>query len=209
MAKPKDDLPDLKKEISRWTATVLNEGVLPSAEDVVRELQFKGPSWTGLYSNSWQIQVGNEKATGTRRQGEPKPIKAPKMNVKSIREGKISKDEIRIQIRNLARSRKYAQDEKLGRFRRGKVKRPEKNIGQEPKTSLGQGKLKEPGNIATSGRKGLTKRGDIGGGTPGVLSSRTAPLDWFKTFTKGGTLDQTIKLELGKAVKKGKRRFLK
>jgi len=205
MGKPRDDLPDLKKEVTRWTATVLNEGVLPGAEDLVRELQFKGPSWTGLYSNSWQIQVGNEKATGTRRPGEPKPVKAPKMNVRSIREGRISKDEMRIQIRNLARSKEYAQDEKLGRFRRGKVKRPVKNIGQEPRTSLGQGKLEQSG----SGRGGLTKRGDIGGGKSGVLSSRTAPLDWFKTFKDGGILDQIIKLELGKAVKKGKKRFLK
>ena len=98
MAKPKNDIPDLKKEVSRWTATVLNKGVLPSAEDLVRELQFKGPSWTGRYSNSWQIQVGNEKSTGTRRPGEPKPIKAPKINVRSIREGRISKDELKIQI---------------------------------------------------------------------------------------------------------------
>ena len=203
MAKPKNDMPDLKKEVTRWTATVLNKGVLPSAEDLVRELQFKGPSWTGLYSNSWQIQVGNEKATGTRRRGEPKPVKAPKMNVRSIREGRISKDEMRIQIRNLARSRKYAQDEKLGRFQRGFAGR--KEIGDEPSTILGKNKFEQSG----SGRKGLVKRGDIGGGTPGVLSGRTAPLDWFKTFTKGGTLDQTIKLELGKAVKKGKRRFLK
>tara|TARA_B100001093_G_C26501109_1_gene873354 strand:+ start:41 stop:658 length:618 start_codon:yes stop_codon:yes gene_type:complete len=205
MARNKNDLPDLAKEVTRWTATVLNEGVLPGAEDLVRELQFKGPSWTGLYSNSWQIQVGNEKATGTRRQGEPKPIKAPKLNVKSIRQGRISKDEIKIEIRNLARSRGYAQDEKIGRFRRGKA--GTKVIGNEPKTLLGKsvGKFEQSG----SGRKGLTKRGDIGGGTPGVLSSRTAPLDWFKTFKDGGVLDQIIKLELGKATKKGKKRFLK
>ena len=208
MAKPTNDIPDLKKEVSRWTATVLNEGVLPSAEDLVRELQFKGPSWTGLYSNSWQIQVGNKKSTGTRRQGNPKPVKAPKMNVRSIREGRISRDEIKIQIRNLAESREYAQDEKLGRFRRGKVsgKGGIKDIGQEPRTSSGKAKFEE----RPAGRgSGKTKRGDIGGGDPQYLSSRTAPLDWFKTFKDGGVLDQTIKLELGKAVKKGKRRFLK
>ena len=203
MAKPNNEIPDLAKEVTRWTATVLNEGVLPGVEDLVRELQFKGPSWTGRYSNSWQIQVGNDKSTGTRRPGEPKPIKAPKINVRSIREGRIAKDEIRIQIRNLARSRKYAQDEKLGRFRRGFAGR--KKIGDEPSTTLGKNKFKQSG----SGRKGLVKRGDIGGGTPGVLSGRTAPLDWFKTFKDGGILDQIVKLELGKGVKKGKRRFLK
>ena len=203
MAKPTNQIPDLTKEVTRWTATVLNEGVLPGVEDLVRELQFKGPSWTGRYSNSWQIQVGNEKSTGTRRPGEPKPIKAPKINVRSIREGRISKDEIRIQIRNLARSRKYAQDEKLGRFHRGFAGR--KEIGDEPSTKLGKNKFEQSG----SGRKGLVKRGDIGGGKPGVLSGRTAPLDWFKTFKDGGVLDQIVDLELGKGVKKGKKRFLR
>ena len=85
MAKPKNDIPDLKKEVSRWTATVLNKGVLPSAEDVVRELQFKGPSWTGLYSNSWQIEISGKKSTGTRRRGEAKPIKSPKINARNLR----------------------------------------------------------------------------------------------------------------------------
>ena len=199
MVKPKNDIPDLKKEVSRWTATVLNEGVLPSAEDLVRELQFKGPSWTGRYSNSWQIQVGNEKSTGTRRPGEPKPIKAPKLNVKSIREGRISKDEIKIQIRNLARSKEYAQDEKLGRFRKGQVRN--KFITNEPKYSTGKSKLKETGNMANSGRKGITRRGDIGGGSNLSQSSRTAPLDWFPTYVKGGRLPKVVKIELDRSIK--------
>jgi len=203
MAKPKNEFPDLKKEVNRYTATVLNKGVLPIAEEVVKELQFKGPSWTGLYSNSWQIEVAGKKSSGTRRPGEPKPVKAPKLDVKSIRSGRSSKDTVELRITNLARSRVYAQDEKLGRFRRGKV--GNKVIGNEPKTSSGRNKFEQSG----SGRGGLTKRGDIGGGTPGVLSGRTAPLDWFTTYKQGGFLEQTIKLELDKGVKKAKGKKLK
>ena len=31
MAKPRNEFPDLKKEVNRYTATVLNKGVLPIA----------------------------------------------------------------------------------------------------------------------------------------------------------------------------------
>ena len=51
---------DFDKKITRYTANKLN-GALVGAEEVVKLLQFKGPSWTGRYSNSWQIRVGNEK----------------------------------------------------------------------------------------------------------------------------------------------------
>jgi hypothetical protein len=183
---------DFDKRITRYTANKLN-GALVGAEEVVKLLQFKGPSWTGRYSNSWQIRVGNEKTTGTRRPGNPQPVKAPKMNVKKIREAQ-KKGLIEVQISNLARSAAYAEDKKLGRFRRGKV--GTKVIGNEPRTSSGKGKFRQSG----SGRTGLTKRGHIGGGVPGVLSGATAELDWLPKTLKGGKLKQLLKLEF----KKGK-----
>jgi len=204
MARNKNELPDLAKEVNRYTATVLNKGVLPGVEEVVKELQFLGPSWTGLYSNSWQIQVGNEKSTGTRRPGEPKAVKAPKMNVKSIRSGRVSKDEIKIEIRNLRQKRikGYAEDTIEGRFRRGKVRN--KVIGIEPRTSLGKSKFEQ----VNQGRV-IGFRGDIGGGRDGGISSRTAELDWLPKYLKGGSLQQTIKLELNKGLKKAKGKKLK
>ena len=69
------------KKLQRYTANKLN-GALVGAEEVVKLLQFKGPSWTGRYSNSWQIRVGNEKTTGTRKPGNPQPVKAPKNECK-------------------------------------------------------------------------------------------------------------------------------
>jgi len=204
MARNKNELSDLAKEVNRYTATVLNKGVLPGVEEVVKELQFLGPSWTGVYSNSWQIQVGNEKSTGTRRPGEPKPVKAPKMNVKSIRSGRVSRDEIKIEIRNLRQKRikGYAEDTIEGRFRRGKVRN--KVIGIEPRTSLGKSKFEQ----VNQGRV-IGFRGDIGGGKDSGISSRTAELDWLPKYLKGGSLQQTIKLELNKGVKKIKGKKLK
>ena len=181
MAKPRNEFPDLKKEVNRYTATVLNKGVLPGVEEVVKELQHLGPSWTGRYSNSWQIIVGKEKSTGTKRPGNPQPVKAPKMNVRSIREGRVSRDEINIEIRNVNEKKEYAEDKKQGRFKRGKVK----------------------------GRGGLTMRGEIGGGNIKYTSSRTAELDWLPKYLRGGSLQQTIKLELNKSLKKAKGKKLK
>ena len=204
MARNKNELSDLAKEVNRYTATVLNKGVLPGVEEVVKELQFLGPSWTGVYSNSWQIQVGNEKSTGTRRPGEPKPVKAPKMNVKSIRSGRVSRDEIKIEIRNLRQKRRkgYAEDTIEGRFTRGE--KGGKKIGQKPRTRLGKSKFEQ----VNQGRV-IGFRGDIGGGRDGGISSRTAELDWLPKYLKGGSLQQTIKLELNKGLKKGKGKKLK
>ena len=207
MARNKNELPDLAKEVNRYTATVLNKGVLPGVEEVVKELQHLGPSWTGRYSNSWQIIVGREKSTGTRSPGNPKPVKAPKMNVKSIRAGRVSRDEINIEIRNIAESKEYAEDIKQGRFRRGLVKGKGgiKDIGSKPRTAKGKSKFQEVGG----GRGGLTMRGEIGGGRPEFLSSRTAELDWLPKYLRGGSLQQTIKLELNKSIKKARGKKLK
>jgi len=183
---------NFNKRINRYTANKLN-GALVGVEDVVKLLQFRGPSWTGLYSNSWQIRVGNEKTTGTRRQGNAQPVKSPKMTPKKIKQAQ-KRGFIEWEISNLARSAPYAEDKKLGRFRRGFVGR--KEIGNKPRTNLGQDRLTPSG----SGRKGLTRRGDIGGGTPGEISSRTAELDWLPKTLKGGELKGKLRLQF----KKGK-----
>ena len=52
-------------------------------------------------------------------------------------------------------------------------------------------------------------RGEIGGGKIQYVSSRTAELDWLPKYLRGGSLQQTIKLELNKSVKKAKGKKLK
>ena len=187
----------LLKDLNKLKILTAYSGPAKIAEDTVIELQKEGPVWTGLYSNSWQIEIEGDKSTGTRREGNPQPVKAPMLSANAI--NKISKkSESIITISNLARSRPYAQDEVTGRFRRGKARN--KMITNEPKYSTGKSKQRKPGNIASSGRKLVSKRGDIGGGNPSFESSRTAKLDWFKTFAKGGQLQIEVKNELDKSI---------
>jgi hypothetical protein len=191
------NLKNFRRDINKIKISAVYSGPAKAAERIVTELQEEGPAWTGLYSNSWQIQIEGEKSTGTRREGNPQPVKAPKLSINAI--NKISnKTESIIIISNLARSRPYAQDEKLGRFRKGQVRN--KLITNEPKYSAGKTKLKETGNMASTGRKGITRRGDIGGGSNLSQSSRTAPLDWFPTYAKGGKLQIAVKNELNKSI---------
>ena len=204
MAKPNNEIPELSKDIKRVHINSVNKLLPFIGEEVVRKLQQAGPSWTGRYSNSWQIEVAGVKSTGTRNPGEPKPVKSPKIKLADARKNRVSKNEIKLEIRNLARSRGYAKDEKEGRFRRGKA--GTKKIGVEPRTKLG----KRPGKFTetTTGRV-IGFRGDIGGGKPGVISSRTAPLDWFDTFKDGGELKRIIKIEVDKNNKRNKGKKLK
>tara|TARA_Y100000401_G_scaffold15644_1_gene10641 strand:+ start:316 stop:921 length:606 start_codon:yes stop_codon:yes gene_type:complete len=192
------NLKNFRRDLNRVKISTLYSGPAKAAEKVVTELQEAGPSWTGLYSNSWQIEIEGQKSTGTRREGNPQPVKAPKLSTKAIN-SMANKTESVIIISNLARSRPYAQDEKLGRFRKGQVRN--KFITNEPKYSTGKSKLKETGNMANSGRKGITRRGDIGGGSNLSQSSRTAPLDWFPTYVKGGRLPKVVKIELDRSIK--------
>ena len=204
MAKPNNEIPELSKDIKRVHINAVNKLLPLLGEEVVSRLQQAGPSWTGRYSNSWQIEVAGVKSTGTRNPGEPKPVKSPKIKLADARANRVSRNEIKLEIRNLARSRGYAQDEKQGRFRRGKA--GTKKIGVEPKTKLG----KRPGKFTetTTGRV-IGFRGDIGGGKPGVISSRTAPLDWFDTFKDGGELKRIIKIEVDKNNRRNRGKKLK
>ena len=52
-------------------------------------------------------------------------------------------------------------------------------------------------------------RGEIGGGNIKYVSSRTAELDWLPKYLRGGSLQQTIKLELNNSIKKAKGKKLK
>ena len=49
MARADKELSDLQKQIKQHAVDILQKGVIPGAEDVVKGLQFNGPSWTGLY----------------------------------------------------------------------------------------------------------------------------------------------------------------
>ena len=111
--------------------------------------------------------------------------------------------DIPVNIRNYSPDKGYAQDELIGRFRRGKVKRTGKIIGDAPYSRTGREKLEQVG----AGRGGETLRYEIGGGDPKYVSSRTAPQNWFGTYKEGGQLQKTIKLSMNRAIAKAQKRF--
>ena len=200
MARADKELSDLQRQIKQHAVDILQKGVIPGAEDVVKELQFHGPSWTGVYSNSWQIEIAGQKGTGTRRGGNPKPVKGPKLTLAQVRRAASSNGQVDLEIRNLRQKRikGYAEDTIEGRFTRG-VK-DGKNIGQEPRTQKGRDSL----IILNDGRLTEGLRGDLGGGKPSGISSATAELDWLPTYLRGGSLKQTLDLAINRAVKQSK-----
>ena len=200
MARADKELSDLQKQIKQHAVDILQKGVIPGAEDVVKELQFHGPSWTGVYSNSWQIEIAGQKGTGTRRGGEPKPVKGPKLTLAQVRRAASASGQVDLEIRNLRQKRikGYAEDTIEGRFTRGE--KGGKKIGQEPRTQKGRDSL-IPLN---DGRLIEGFRGDLGGGKPSGFSSATAKLDWLPTYLNGGSLKQTLDLAINRAVKQSK-----
>ena len=200
MARADKELSDLQRQIKQHAVDILQKGVIPGAEDVIKELQFHGPSWTGVYSNSWQIEIAGQKGTGTRRGGEPKPVKGPKLTLAQVRRAASSSGQVDLEIRNLRQKRikGYAEDTIEGRFTRGE--KGGKKIGQEPRTQKGRDSLIPLNDgILTEGF-----RGDLGGGKPSGFSSATAELDWLPTYLNGGSLKQTLDLAINRAIKQSK-----
>ena len=149
--------PDMEGEIPKNLLTKAD-----AAEKIVEELQDAGPSWSGRYSNSWEIEANGNISRGNGNKGNPRRIKSPRFSESEMKKlAKIGRD-IPVNIRNFSPDKGYAQDELIGRFRRGKVKRTGKIIGDAPYSRTGREKLEQVG----AGRGGETLRYEIGGGDP-------------------------------------------
>jgi len=189
MARSENGLPTFIKELDRWAASVAFSGPLNAAQKTVDRLQRKGPIWTGEYANSWQITGAGKTVSGTKKPGTPQQIKLPKPSGQAISRAILKKQQIVYNLTNVAKHRAYAEDEKLGRFRR---------IIPEP---IGAGRKGRKWVQTDSGRKeGELLRPNIGGGSEKSVSSRTAQPDWLTTFKKGGELNKIIKIEINKAI---------
>ena len=208
MGKGSKELSELDKEITRFATNFLNNGVVRGAEDIVKGLQNAGPSWTGLYSNSWQIEIARTKKTGTRREGMPKPIEFPDFTEKDVKELMSKKNVIEYEIKNLSQRAEYAEDKKLGRFRTGQFNKPRRKfVTDQPKTAKGRAAIQSFSNL-NQGRLQEDLRGSLGGRSGGY-SRATADLDWLPTYLNGGKLKQTIDLAVKKATRKSKGKHLK
>ena len=65
------------RDLDRIAGTTIANGQRAAAERVVREMQKAGPSWSGEFSNSWEIRTASRTVRGTGSAGEPQPIRAP------------------------------------------------------------------------------------------------------------------------------------
>ena len=201
----KNGFNQLAKDLDRVAASLLFSGPINSAVEVVTQLQDKGPSWSGKFSNSWVIKTPSKTFTcpSPGQEGEPRRIKKPSVTGREVLSSEFLKDSIVFEIFNDSPTnfsgapyKKYSLDEQKGRSHLSPL------WGFEPETQKGRKNLE----ITSSGRKIPAFRGEIGGGNPNSTSSRTAPLDWFPTYVQGGGLNRAIRIEMDKAIKVSKRR---
>ena len=193
MARARNELPTFIKELDRWAASVAYSGPLNAAQETVDKLQRKGPIWTGEYANSWQITGAGRTSSGTKQPGAPAKIKVPRLSGRAVTRSILGKNRLSFNITNVSDHKDYAEDKKLGRFRR---------FTPEP---IGAGRKGRKWVQTNTGRKpGESLRYEIGGGRETSVSSRTAQPDWLTTFKRGGELDKTVKIEIDKAIQKVK-----
>lgn len=179
---------NLLDELDRIAATTIYNGPKRAAERIVAELQQAGPSWTGKFSNSWQIQTPTRLIKGTGQPGEPKPLSTPSLRGREVSRSFISKNSVVFTISNFSPHTLEAID--AVEHDRSYWKRPT----PEPTTQLGLSKWEVAGP-----RADVSYRGQIGGGNEGNNSSRTAPLDWFATYASA-KLDRAVKIEMDSAL---------
>jgi len=160
-------------------------GVARSAQGIVRELQERGPAWSGEFANSWEIASASEVNSGSGAPGAPQRLLAPILTVKEYK----FKPEIKYYIANKAPHADYALDLKEGRF-------------FLPSTQPSRDAAAAGGKTILTGSRssGLHKRGDLTGNGAGNGTS-SAELDWYATYIRGGGIDKAISLYMDTALR--------
>lgn len=180
---------NLLKELDRVAATTIYNGPKRVAERVVKELQQAGPSWSGEFSNSWQIQTPTRLTKGTGQKGEPLPLVTPSLSGREVTKSIGFKDSVVFTISNFAPHALEAIDA-IEHDRQYYARR----LTAEPQTALGRKKWELSGP-----RQQSSFRGAIGGGSQGTNSGRTAPLDWFATYASSN-LGRAVQIEMDSAL---------
>lgn len=189
---------ELGRDLDRVAASLTLVGPTLAAQRIVTELQQAGPSWSGKFSNSWQIEgPQGQTVKGDGQPGEPRPVvfsAAPftgQQAAATLLRTTLLKDKVIFKISNFSVYADIATDLSEGIFTRPTPL---------PQTALGRRKFYE----VQEGRKGASLRWDIGGGNPKSESSRTADKDWLPTYAGGGSLPKAIQIEMD-AVMRGLR----
>tara|TARA_R100001510_G_scaffold18817_1_gene16303 strand:- start:3928 stop:4527 length:600 start_codon:yes stop_codon:yes gene_type:complete len=180
------------RQIDQDMASLALLSTINAAERTVRELQQEGPSWTGRFSNSWEINgPQGQQAKGDGQPGEPRKItfaKAPFTGPQAVqvlgRTG-FTTNKVVFKIDNFSPWAAYASDLADGQFF-------PRSPG--PETQLGKSKLEQSGQ---SRPKGTHRRYQIYEGGSGS-ASRTAKENWLTNYVNGGRLDKSIQIEVDK-----------
>jgi len=186
MAKPLKGLQRFRRDMESLALL----GAVRAAERTVRELQQEGPSWTGQFSNSWQITGPQGQAVkGNGGGGEPRPLKFMEgpftgpQAVRTLFRTGVTTNKVVFTVSNFSPWAGEATDLRENRFYRPTP---------EPQTRLGLSKWERSGNARPSR---LHPRYEIFTPSTGN-ASRTASQDWFTKYVTGGRLDKSVTVEM-------------
>lgn len=176
----KNELQRLAQNLDRFAVAAFSRAPAAAAEKVVSDLQEIGPAWTGRFSNSWQIASESRVVSGSGNEGAPQKIGAPLLSGKEL----LFKPVIKYTISNFATGpqgeyARQAMDLEEGVFI---------NPGTPPLKPADRGKR----NSGIRGQLTISGEGS---------NRRTAPLDWFTTYAKGGAIDKTVRINFEQATK--------
>lgn len=183
-----NNLKNLVRQLDEVAATTIYNGPKSCAERVVRELQQSGPSWSGRFSNSWQIDTPTRATKGDGVAGEPRPVFTPPITGREATTSFITKNSVVFKISNFSPHALEAID--AVEHDRRYWTRPT----PQPTTQLGLSKWQ----VFNEGRQNVSYRGQTSGGGAGS-SSRTAPLDWFSTYASAN-LGRAVQIEMDSAM---------
>jgi hypothetical protein len=149
-------------------------GVAQSAQAVVKDLQELGPAWSGTFSNSWEIASASKVTSGTGATGAPQRLLAPILTVDEFK----LKPELKYYIANKA---------------------PHADVALDLVESSYRYPGFEPIKTAQRGNRVSGIRGDLSIGSG--PNRRTAPLDWYTTYVRGGSIDKRISTYMDQALR--------
>jgi len=202
----KNQLFKLLENLDRVGSSIVLSGPSRVAKRTIKELQQEGPSWTGQFSNSYQIETPDGRVyKGDGQPGEPRPIKLPiglLTGRQNVQGSAPLKDRAVTTISNFHEYAAVATDVEEGLYYRPT---------ERPTTALGRRKFREGDggrprtessfNAETGVKTGTSMqlksfRGLIGGGPENRESSATADLDWYASYVEGGALDRAVRVEM-------------
>ena len=203
----KNEFFKLIEKLDRIGSSLVVSGPSRAAKRVVKELQQEGPSWTGRFSNSWQIETPDGRVyKGDGQPGEPRPIKLPiglltgRQNIKGslpLKNRAVTSigsfSEYFPEATDLVEAQWFRPTERpetaLGRrkFREGD--------GGRPRTAETTFDIDTGTRSRNASQQIPSYRGRIGGGPEDRESSATADLDWFASYVEGGSVDRAVRIE--------------